>query len=380
MVFLRSHHVRYFQRCLKVLPCAFATLDDVRMTIAYFAVSGLDLLNAFDEIEDPNTIIEWIYSLQVLPDSKGTNVHRCGFRGSQANGCCNGDGDSAGTSHEFDSGHIAMTYTALLTLVILGDDLSRVDKFALLRALKALQKKTGSFSASVNGSEDDMRFVYCASAICYMLHDWSGMDADDTLQFIRNCYCYDGGIAPYPGLESHGGSTFCAVASLSLMGKLESTLSERQLNRLSRWCLFRQQSGFQGRPNKPIDTCYSFWVGAALELLGAFKFVESGRNLEFLDSTQDQFVGGFSKWPDSDPDPMHTYMGIAGMSLMGVEDLLPLHPALNLSQRAHGHLQQLHKAWDSHAAATGNEGEERTLHRENDVDRRSKLTSHCAYS
>ncbi|KAG0442359.1 hypothetical protein HPB47_015728 [Ixodes persulcatus] len=73
-------------------------------------------------------------------------------------------------------------------------------------------------------------------------------------------------------------------------------------------------------------------VCAPLQLLGAFKFVEGGRNLEFLDSTQNQFVGGFSKWPDSDPDPMHAYMGIAGMSLMGVEDLLPLHPALNLSQ------------------------------------------------
>lgn len=62
-----------------------------------------------------------------------------------------------------------------------------------------------------------------------------------------------------------GGSTFCAVASLVLMDRLDS-LTERQTKNLRRWCLFRQQSGFQGRPNKPVDTCYSFWVGATLQV------------------------------------------------------------------------------------------------------------------
>ena len=63
-----------------------------------------------------------------------------------------------------------------------------------------------------------------------------------------------------------GGSTFCAIASLSLMGRLHDTFSRRQLDGVRRWCLFRQQTGFQGRPNKPVDTCYSFWVGATLEV------------------------------------------------------------------------------------------------------------------
>ena len=31
-----------------------------------------------------------------------------------------------------------------------------------------------------------------------------------------------------------------------------------------RWLLNRQCPGFQGRPNKDPDTCYSFWVGASL--------------------------------------------------------------------------------------------------------------------
>ena len=65
-----------------------------------------------------------------------------------------------------------------------------------------------------------------------------------------------------------GGSTFCAIAALSLMGRLESAFSAQELRGIRRWCLRRQQTGFQGRPNKPVDTCYSFWVGASLEVSG----------------------------------------------------------------------------------------------------------------
>ena len=43
-----------------------------RMTIAFFALSGLDLLNALESIEkQKNHIIEWIYSLQILPNKDG---------------------------------------------------------------------------------------------------------------------------------------------------------------------------------------------------------------------------------------------------------------------------------------------------------------------
>ena len=44
---------------------------------------------------------------------------------------------------EYDCSHIAMTYTALSSLLILGDDLSRVDRPAVIEALKALQLPDG---------------------------------------------------------------------------------------------------------------------------------------------------------------------------------------------------------------------------------------------
>ena len=53
-----------------------------------------------------------------------------------------------------------------------------------------------------------------------------------------------------------------------LMGELDSAFSPLELEALKKWCLFRQKTGFQGRPNKPVDTCYSFWIGASLQVEG----------------------------------------------------------------------------------------------------------------
>jgi len=45
---------------------------DHRMTVAFFAISGLDMLNALDTIDGVKAnIIEWIYAFQILPDVRG---------------------------------------------------------------------------------------------------------------------------------------------------------------------------------------------------------------------------------------------------------------------------------------------------------------------
>lgn len=42
------------------------------MTVLFFSLSGLDLLGALDVVdEDRINIIEWIYSLQLLPNENG---------------------------------------------------------------------------------------------------------------------------------------------------------------------------------------------------------------------------------------------------------------------------------------------------------------------
>ena len=48
-----------------------------RMAVLYFALSGLDLLDALSELdkEERQHIINWIYSLQILPGNDRGNDH-----------------------------------------------------------------------------------------------------------------------------------------------------------------------------------------------------------------------------------------------------------------------------------------------------------------
>ncbi|XP_028411287.1 geranylgeranyl transferase type-1 subunit beta-like [Dendronephthya gigantea] len=336
--FLHAKHVKFFIRCLNVLPSSYSSLDTTRLTIAFFAISGLDILNALDVIaDDKSNYIDWIYSLQIL-SGKGGNVNNCGFKGSSTLHLKGYEDFES----PFDSGHIAMTYVALASLLILGDDLSRVDKKSVVESLKHLQLNDGSFCATADGSENDMRFIFCACSISYMLNDWSGVDADGAVKYIQDSLAYEHGFAQGPFLEAVGGSSYCALAALVLMGRLETAFSPDQLDKIKKWCIFRQKSGFHGRPNKPVDTCYSFWVGASLKLLGCYNFVNSKSNREFLMSTQAQAVGGFSKWPDGHPDALHSYFGACGLALMDEPGLQAVYAPLNISQRAANHLHRLH--------------------------------------
>ncbi|KAL3866453.1 hypothetical protein ACJMK2_043749 [Sinanodonta woodiana] len=343
--FLKQKHVQFFVRCLQVLPQRYSGLDTSRMTVAFFAISGLDMLGSLSAIEkDRENIIEWIYALQVLPDRDESNLKMCGFRGSTTIGSSFSQKEGKIITL-YDSGHIAMTYTALATLLILGDDLSRISKKAVLAGLKNLQLPDGSYYPVPEGSENDMRFVYCASCISYILDDWSGMDVERAVQYIKNSMSYEGAIGQGPDLEAHGGSTFCAIASLALMNRLEHTFTPKKFQKLKRWCLFRQQSGFDGRPNKPVDTCYSFWVGATLKLLDVYDLSNAKFNRSFLMETQHHLTGGFSKWPSHNPDALHAYFGVCGLSLLGESGVEKMHPALNFSERAANHLHRLHHRW-----------------------------------
>lgn len=49
-----------------------------------------------------------------------------------------------------------------------------------------MQKADGSFSASIDGNEHDMRFVFCAAAICAMLDDWGTVDKPAMANYIKS--------------------------------------------------------------------------------------------------------------------------------------------------------------------------------------------------
>jgi len=115
-----------------------------------------------------------------------------------------------------------MTYTALCLLVMLGDDLSRINRKGLCAALRHLQKADGSFASTASGTESDMRFVYCACAVSTLINDWSGVDIEKATDYIKKSAAFDFAFGQGPSQEAHGGSTYCAVASLALMGRLDA--------------------------------------------------------------------------------------------------------------------------------------------------------------
>ena len=212
------------------------------------------------------------------------------------------------------TGHLAITNTALATLVSLGDDLSSLDEKALVKFVSTLQQPDGSFSASMDGGECDMRFVYCACAISTFLGNWSGVAKEKAIGYIRSCITYEGGISLSPGSEAHGGSCYCAVASLALMNRLEDALGPAQRRDLIAFCMQRQVAaggGYQGRTNKDADSCYSFWFGGTLQILGEFHDSNLRGTLGFLlDSCQNTFFGGFAKFPGAPQDILHSFYSV----------------------------------------------------------------------
>lgn len=97
--------------------------------------------------------------------------------------------------------------------------------------------------------------------------------------------------------------------------------------------MFRLRDGFCGRPNKPADTCYSFWIGATLKILDPFPEITDliAKSKHFVLETQDDVVGGLAKWTDNSTDPLHTYLGLGGLSLMGFPGIKDIDPALNVA-------------------------------------------------
>lgn len=80
MSLAKRNHGKYFCRFLNLLPPRLSCHDSTRATIAFFSISGLDVLDLLDLLseESKHNIIEWFYSLQVTP-AKGNDVRCSGF-------------------------------------------------------------------------------------------------------------------------------------------------------------------------------------------------------------------------------------------------------------------------------------------------------------
>ncbi|KAL9584561.1 MAG: hypothetical protein Q9212_002052 [Teloschistes hypoglaucus] len=224
--------IRYFLRCLKThIPTVYTSNDSQRMTLAFFTLCALDLLDALhnniDESEKAG-YIDWVYSCQ-HPDG--------GFRG--FTGADVGAAENEGNKH-WDPANIAATYFALANLAILDDDMGNVNRRGCLNWLKRLQRSDGTFGEALGLDEEvqgkrDMRFCYCAAAIRWILggdrEEEADIDVDGLLRFLEASQTYEGGFANGPFHEAHAGWTYCALGAMSLLGRLPASITaDRPLN------------------------------------------------------------------------------------------------------------------------------------------------------
>ena len=95
---------------------------------------------------------------------------------------------------------------------------------------------------SLEEQQFDMRFVYCAACICTFLNNFDYVNKSTMKDFILNSFTYEGAFGQGSGLEAHAGYTYCAVASLSMLGELPN-LDMKVKEKCLRWLSFRLFEG-----------------------------------------------------------------------------------------------------------------------------------------
>mmetsp|Transcript_56157 Transcript_56157/g.130767 ORF Transcript_56157/g.130767 Transcript_56157/m.130767 type:complete len:420 (-) Transcript_56157:68-1327(-) len=269
----RELHKSWLQRGLRQLPTNFAGLDASRPWFVFWISHALEVLDAYDEERWSSQVASFLAHCQ-HPDG--------GFGG--------GPGQLA---------HLAPTYAATAALIIAGSEAAyrAADRAKIYQFLMRMKAPQGGFTMHDQG-ETDMRGTYCAIAIASMLHMLTDELMEGVAEYVCRCQTFEGGLAGEQGLEAHGGYSYCGLAALCIMGKAH----ELDLHAFLNWAAHRQmamEGGFQGRTNKLVDSCYSFWQGAIFPLLHE-AFRQKGEEVA-LPSTHLWFA----------PNPLQTYVFLA---------------------------------------------------------------------
>eukprot|EP01137_Pigoraptor_chileana_P019592 Opistho-2@80807 len=296
---LREEHSKYLLSGLLKLRASMAALDASRPWLCYWILHALDLIGA----SIPTPLVERCAAFLL----------RCQ---SPTGGFGGGPGQLS---------HLAPTYASINALAILGSaaGYAGVDRDALVAWMMRLRLPCGAFRMHEDG-EEDVRGAYCAASVAAMLNlDAPGL-FDGTAEWIASCQTYEGGYGAVPFMEAHGGYTFCAVAGLILLGREDLV----RMDDLTRWIVNRQMSlegGFQGRTNKLVDGCYSFWQGGTFPLLRDIlkrRGIDSAKLLFSQESLQryilmccQEHQGGLIDKPGKSRDFYHTCYVLSGLSI-----------------------------------------------------------------
>jgi len=270
----------------------FYTNEYMKMAAFYWGISALSLLNKLDIHNKENTL----KFIQECFTSSG------------------GFGGSVGHDPQMTS-----THYAILILLQFGK-LDTIDKYKVANYVKSLQNEDGSFRADEWG-ETDTRFSYCAVSILKILNllNKEYVNLSKATEYVLSCQNFDGGFGGIPGSESHAAYTFCCIGFLSVTNQLNLI----NILQTGQWLAARQthQGGFNGRPEKLADVCYSWWVLSSMYMIGTEDFFDKNLLIKWILECQDFKDGGFSDRSGNEPDVFHTYFGLAGLSLMDYGNL-----------------------------------------------------------
>lgn len=316
--FNKDLHVKYIQDLdSKIAKQSYEywLLEHLRINGLYWGLTALATMDRLDALPEDEVIS---FVLTCFDEEKG--------------------GFAAFPGHD---AHVITTLSALQILLIynsmevLGEEKTkRIGDFVL-----SLQLPDGSFKGDEFG-EIDTRFVFVSLYILTLLGRTEEKVMDLAASFILDCKNFDGGFGMYPGAESHAAQMYTCIGALALCDRLDS-VSPRTAN----WLSERQvlpSGGFNGRPEKLPDVCYSWWVLLCLAMLQKAHWVSFEKLEEFILSCQDLERGGFSDRPDNQTDVFHTCFAIAALALMFPEkyELKPIDPIFCLPKEV---AQKIHR-------------------------------------
>ncbi|CAG8927691.1 unnamed protein product [Penicillium salamii] len=188
-----------------------------------------------------------------------------------------------------------------------------------------LQNEDGSFMGDQWG-ETDTRFLYGALNALSLLRLMHLVDVPKAVTYVQSCENLDGAYGIRPGTESHAGQVFTCIGALAIAGRLDLVNKDR----LGAWLSERQieSGGFNGRPEKLADACYTWWVGSSLAMIDRLHWIDGKKLSAFVLQCQDPDAGGFADRPGNMVDVYHTHFSLAGLSLLkfdGLEEIDPIY-------------------------------------------------------
>ena len=243
---------------------------------------------------------------------------------------------------------LAGVYSGVCAMCCIGSEgaYNTVDRKNTYDFIMSRKFPNGSFEMNEDSGDIDTRAAFCAISSAYVLNILDEKLIENVAEWVLSCQTYEGGFAGMPGGEAHGGYTYCAVACLALLGRVD----EIDIESLLRWLIYRQkvnEGGFDGRINKLVDVCYTFWQGAVFGILHKYskKFNESPlfpnieKLLEYVILASQCKDGGFRDKPSKKPDYYHTNYALTGMSILlhamdhkMKNELKPVEPAMGVQQ------------------------------------------------